>query len=409
MKVIKENSDTIMKWANMIFLFLFSLHLFGFPDKYIIMWCIFAMVVFYVQNQKICLDSMFWFLGLAIILNGAGTFYYLRESLGYGLANILKMVIPTILVYPWMKQLAWNRDDQGIEKILLAIVLGTCLYSILNFCSFWEGGSVFVEGERRSWPDFWTRYSWAATHHSYWGCFIAGLSGYGIYLFSEKKWWKGILVLVLIAIENYIQIAVNNRMVLCVTAVSLAVSFLLFLYLNRKDRTKIIKIMIAALIIVAMAVFALAVNLFDIRSGSYYQSFVTRDGGILRNNRFRMIYEAILLLPSHWKGGATMWAAGNYWVHNYWLQVANVSGIFPFIFWMIVNVSAVIDVVRIIRSTGISQRLKYLLIPLLSSVVGYFMMEPGGTESNRYIIFYVMLIALVKQVANNVSDRKEQG
>lgn len=104
-----------------------------------------------------------------------------------------------------------------------------------------------------------------------------------------------------------------------------------------------------------------------------------------------------------------MWAAGNYWVHNYWLQVANVSGIFPFIFWMIVNVSAVIDVVRIIRSTGISQRLKYLLIPLLSSVVGYFMMEPGGTESNRYIIFYVMLIALVKQVANNVSDRKEQG
>ena len=95
-----------------------------------------------------------------------------------------------------------------------------------------------------------------------------------------------------------------------------------------------------------------------------------------------------------------MYAGGNYWVHNYWLQVANVSGIVPFVLWMIVNISAVGDVIRLIRSPYVSNKIKYMFIPMLSSIVGYLMMEPGGTELNRYIIFYVMLLAILKQLAN---------
>ena len=95
-----------------------------------------------------------------------------------------------------------------------------------------------------------------------------------------------------------------------------------------------------------------------------------------------------------------MYAADNYWVHNYWLQVANVSGIIPFILWMIVNISSIGDVIKVIKSPYISNKLKYMFIPMLASIVGYLMMEPGGTESNKYIIFYVLLIAMLKQLAN---------
>ena len=129
---------------------------------------------------------------------------------------------------------------------------------------------------------------------------------------------------------------------------------------------------------------------FDIRSSRYFHEFVTRNGGILKNDRFLMIYEAIIMLPSHWKGGSTMYAGGNYWVHNYWLQVANVSGIIPFILWMVVNISAVRDVIILIRSRYVSNRIKYMFVPLLASIVAYLMMEPGGTELNRYIIFYII-------------------
>ncbi len=406
---MKENIDEIMKWANLLFLFLFSLHLYNFPDKFIILWCGFFMLVFVMQYKKLCLDRIFWILALAIILNGLGTYYYLRDSLGYTWGNIIKMVVPTILVYPYMKQLAWNRKDEYLEKIILAIALGTFVYSMLNYYSFWEGGSVFINGERRSWCDFWTRYGWASTQYSYWGCFIVGLGGYGFYLLSERKWIKGILVLGMIAVENYIQIAVLNRMVLCITLVSFAVSFLMFLFLNRKDGTKIRQAIIALLLVFAVIILFIVIKLPDVQSNDDFQSILTRDGGIFKNVRFQMIYEAILKLPSHWKGGATMWAAGNYWVHNYWLQVANVSGLLPFILWMIVNVSVVIDTIKIIKHPEIGNRVKYMLIPMVSAIVGYLMMEPGGTESNRYIIFYVLLIALMKQIANNGTNSKKTG
>lgn len=395
---IKGNLGDVMKWANIVFLFLFSLHLFGFPDKYIVLWCTFSTVVFWIQNRKVCLDVTFWILAAATILNGLGTYYYLADELSYTFKNIFKMVVPTVCVYPFMKQASWNKKDVDIERILLAIALGTFCYSFFNYLSLLEYG--FVE-DYRGWRDFWTGYAWRATQHSYWGCFIAGLSGFAIYCFCENKWIKGSVLLALIAVENWIQIAGDNRMVLCVTAVALAVSVMLFCILNIKDKSKVGKILLITGIGVVAIVFLIRGNAFGIRDTGYYQRFVTRNGGILKNDRFQMIYEAVKMLPSHWKGGSKMWAAGNYWVHNYWLQVANVSGIIPFGFWMTVNVMTVIDIVKITVSSHVSNKIKYMLIPMLASVVAYLMMEPGGTELNRYIIFYVLLVALTKQLANN--------
>lgn len=411
---IKKNADRMMKWATLLFLFLFSLHLFNFPDTWIILWCLFSIGVFWVQNRKLCLDKTFWVLAFAVILNGLGTKYYLGESLGYTWKDIIKMVVPTLLIYPYMKQAAYEKEDKDIEKIILAIVLGTFAYSLLNYYSLVVNG--FYQGDYRGWSDFWTNYNWRATHHSYWGCFIAGVSGYGLYCcFAEKKWLKGILILAAIAVENYIQIAGDNRMVLCVTVVALAVSVLLFCVFNMKNPKRVRNVLVIAAVCAVIIAAVIITNTFGIQDTGYYQRFVTRNGGILRNDRFQMIYEAIRMLPSHWKGGATMYAAGNFWVHNYWLQVANVSGILPFAFWMVVNAAMLLNVLKIIKSTVISNKVKYLLIPMLASILGYLMMEPAGTELNRYIIFYVIIIALLKQLANrkcgvkNVSISSETG
>lgn len=398
MKLLKYNLETIINEANLIFLFLFSLHLFNFPDKYIMIWCAFTIVIFWIQNRSICLDKVFWALSLAVILNAIGTYRYLTD-LNYTLKDIVKMVVPTIMVYPFMKQTAWNKREDYIEKIILAIALGTFAYSMLNYTSFLKTGLFSIEA--RNWNDFWSGYAWRATHYSYWGCFIVGMSGYGIYCLSRKEWLKGFAMIIFVIIENYIQIEVINRMVLCVTVVALLVSFCLYSYLNIKNKEKIRKGIVIVLGVVAVVGFMFVFDVFGISSSGYFQRFVTRDGGILGNVRFQMIYEAIKMLPSHWKGGARMYAAGNFWVHNYWLQVANVSGIFPFVLWMIVNVAAVWDVIKVVTSPYISNRIKYMLLPMLASIVAYLMMEPGGTESNRYIIFYVILIALLKQLANN--------
>lgn len=394
---LKTNYNKIIEWANIIFLFLFSVHLFNFPDKLILLWCAFAISLFFYVHQKLCLDKIFCVFALAIILNGLGTYYYLGPSMNWSLGNLVKLVAPVIIIYPFAKQLIYKKNDGYFEKVLLAIAIGTFVYSLLNHYSFLMHG--FSEGGR-IWSEFWTDYPMNATHHSFWGCFIVGLCGYAFVLFSEKKWIKGAIIIILIIIENIIHIAVDNRMVLCVSLVAIAVSIFLYIIFNMNNTIKIKRILLITLCALLLVIFVFQSDIFGIRSSGYFQRFVTRNGGIIKNVRFQMIYEAIKMLPSHWNGGATMGAAGYYRVHNYWLQVANVSGIFPFTLWMIVNISTVADVIKIVKASHISRKIKYMFLPMLAAVVSYLMMEPGGTESNRYIIFYVILIAMLKQAVS---------
>ena len=404
MKLLKSSLSEVMKYANIIFLFLFSVHLFNFPDKFILIWCAFAIGVFGLLNKKLCLDKVFFVLAAAVVLNGLGTYYYLGKNLNYSWGDIIKLTIPVIMVYPFMKQAVYNKESAYVEKIILAIVLGTFVYSMLNYYSFLVHGFT---GKGRIWSEFWTDYPMNATHHSYWGCFIAGMSGYVIYSFSEKKWIRGIIFAGLIVMENIAQAAADNRMVLCVTLVAFVVGLFLYFVFNPKNKKAIKNASIFLLAVMAIVAIVIALNVGGIRTSGYFYRFMTRDGGILKNIRFQMIYEAIMKIPSHWKGGATMYAAGVYWVHNYWLQVANVSGVIPFALWMVVNVAAVIDTVKLIKSPYVSMNIKYMVVPILASIVGYLMMEPGGTESNRYIIFYVLLVALLKQLTSN--NKKDIG
>lgn len=253
---IKQNFEQIMKWANLLFLFLFALHLFDFSDKYIILWCMISMGICYVQYRFLGLDKIFVVLAAAILLNGIGTYYYLGESLSYTWKDIFKMTVPTIFVYPYIKGITWEKSDKEIENILLAIVFGTFCYSLLNYYSFLQHG--FTEG--RIWSEFWTLYPQNATHHSYWGCFIAGLCGYGIVCLCKRKWLKGSLIMILVVIENYIQIAVDNRMVLCVTFVALAASLFVFLVLNIENKETIRRTLLTVGGLLLLFVLMIALN-----------------------------------------------------------------------------------------------------------------------------------------------------
>ena len=53
-RFLEDNIGKIMSWANVLFLFLFSIHLFNFPDKFIILWCVFSIGVFWLQYKKLC-------------------------------------------------------------------------------------------------------------------------------------------------------------------------------------------------------------------------------------------------------------------------------------------------------------------------------------------------------------------
>ena len=96
-----------------------------------------------------------------------------------------------------------------------------------------------------------------------------------------------------------------------------------------------------------------------------------------------------------------MYPAGLNCVHNYWLQAANDTGIFTFILWMIFNISMLASLFTCIRSSKISQKIKYMIVPLMAAVISYLSLEIGGQGESEYIIFYVMIVAILRQLVKN--------
>lgn len=383
---------------NVVLLFLFSLHVGGYSGKRVMIFTFINILVFYIFNKKIVIDWNVIVLILAMFAYGIIFKYYYGDVEYFVWWHIEDVIFPPILMYILCKQLAWKQRSSRIKLMVFAICIGSFFYSILNYISYLQEGFL---SSGRIWNDFWTQIPIYATEFSYWGVFIVGLLGYGIYCLQVKKWIQGTAIISLIIIENYINIVIDNRMILMVTVVVALVDFLLYIYFNKENRKKLKVLFLLAGIIIAVVLGTIFLNIGGIRNTAYMEHFFDRDGGILKNVRFQMIWEAIQMLPSHWRGGGTMVVAGYSTVHNYWLQVANDTGIFPFTMWMLFNGLAVISIIKLVADTHIEKEIICIFVPLITAVVSYLMMEIGGAGKSDYIIFYVMLIAILNQVVKN--------
>lgn len=397
-KLVKQKLGTVYYILALIMLFLISLHFLGYAEKYIILWSVLMLAVSAVINHRLVVDIKFIILACTVILHGLIFGYYYSKEEYWNWWHFSDMVWPPVLMYLVSRQFCWRQKQTKIELLFLSVCCGTFVYSLLNHYMYVKEG--FGSGVR-GWNEFWTHVGHYATEYSYWGVFIVGLLGYGFFLLLQKQWVQGGIIWVAIILENYIHIVVDNRMVLMVTFVAAAVTLILYIYLNWQNKKRIRRILLAFFAICAVCAIAIALNIGGIRDTAFFVSLMTRDGGILGNIRFRMIWEAICMLPSHWKGGGTMYPAGFTCVHNYWLQVANDTGIITFILWMIFNITVVVSMIKCAVSPHIQTRMKYLVIPLMCAVISYLSMEIGGQGKSEYILFYVILSAMLHQLMKN--------
>lgn len=393
--VLKE-----LNWyLNLVMLFLLSLHIGGYSSKKVILYSLFSITLFTVLNEKILLDWKVLVLIEALILYGFIYQYYFAELEYYDWWHMEDVIMPPVFAYIVCKQMVWRQNINKVQLMFLAVGGGTFIYSVLNYVTYLQEG--FIDG-MRYWNDFWTHTPAYATEHSYWGVFIVGLLGYGIYCFYEKKWLMGSIICFCIVVDNYVNIMVDNRMVLMVTAVVASVNIALYIFFNRKNKVKIKRIILIIAFFIAIGAVAFLFNFGGIANTTYVTHFFSRDGGILKNIRFQAMWEAIRMLPSHWKGGRTMQPAGLNAPHNYWLLVADDTGIFTFALWMIFNIAGLISMIKLIKSPKISQKVKYTVVPSLAAVVSYLMMETGGGGRSDLIIFYVIYISITNQLVENL-------
>ena len=211
---------------------------------------------------------------------------------------------------------------------------------------------------------------------------------------------------------NVINILYNNRMVFAITVVVLGINSIIYIYLNRKEKRTWYILLAAAAGIAALIIIVLGLNLGGIRDTQYFNNLLHRDGGIIHNIRFQIHAEAVSQLLSHWKGGGTMMMAGLNSAHNYWLELANRTGLASFIPTVAFTVLALIDTVKLILAPQIPVKIKYLLPSVFMSLFLYHYMEVGGTARPDYFLYVTVMAGIIYQTRKNARDvveKTEQG
>lgn len=401
----KSVSEIISNNLNIILLFLFSAHFLGKEEYVLWIWGITGVILIIRKKEKILID--FHAILLIAILAVYSIMYKLHfgEIKLYTWRNMLEMFILPIFMYFLVRQMIFNRKENYIEKSLWAIVGGTFLYTILNYIIYLKEG--FLDGAR-AWCDFWTHEPLYATQHSYWGIFIAALTGYTFCCMNQKKWLRSSISLIAIVVCNYINLTVQNRMVLMTTVVAIFISTLIYFIINWKRILENCGGILIFAVVLAVLLIIVKLNWHSFLETSYYADLMgvmSRDGGILHNIRFRMIIETLQQLPYHPYGGGNIHPAGFAGVHNYWLQAANDTGIVTLVLWGIYLLWMIVEAVWIVFQKQIEKSVKYMLIPLTGAVGSYLMMEIGGGGFVDYIIFFIILSAILHQMVQNM--RKE--
>ena len=389
----KWKTDKVIWIINVVILFCYAMDILGFPNKLAIVWIGLA-GLYYIWNKKaINFDLKTLLLVIGMVSYAAIFKYYNKE---WSISLILSFGVIPVLFYLIGRQLVGKvREDSAYinkaEILVIMIAFGMFVHALLNY-TVW-----LRQGSGRRWPDFWPdNFAEIATEHSFLSVVMGGLIAYGIY-YITKKWYYGIVIIIFATLANYINIKVDNRLVLVTTIAVLGVNFLIFLFLNRANKRMLLYIAVLVCTVLVLGMLFWGFNIGNIRDSIYVQHFLTRDGGILNNIRFRGHAMAASQLFSNWKGGAAMDLGGLDHAHNYWLEMANQAGLVPFIPTVIFTLLSIIDAFRLVIAPEVPERIKYLLPSALVSVFLYFYVEVGGIGTPDYWVFFTVLAGIISQ------------
>lgn len=391
----KENKDKLFWIINTCILFLYAVDIFGFPNKLAIIWIGFVGIYCWKTKIAIKIDIKTILLAAAMFSHAAIYKYY-NPDFSTGL--ILSLGLVPVLFYLLGRQLIGiisvnnKRYEYKAEILTVVISVGMFIHALLNFY-------VWLQGDRgKFWDDFWPDMMCTiSTRHSFLSVAIVSLIAYGLFYFTPK-WYYSILLLVMAVIANGINVMYDNRMVLAITVVILGMNAVIYLYLNRKSKKTwciALGIFVAGVLLAALV---LGMNLGGIKDTQYYRNLVMRDGGIIRNIRFQIHAKAISQLLSHWKGGATMELLGFSVAHNYWLDLANQTGLASFIPMVLFTVSGLVDMIKLILNENISNKLKYLLPSVFMAIFSYHYMEVGGMNQPNFVLYFTFMAGIIYQV-----------
>lgn len=389
---------------------LFDMGIFGFFVMFLFCWSHTSLVFIYfgiilflqlINNNEMVKRMKFWdYLKILLVFGG----YISLRIIGFGFDKsvVVNVCIPLmIMVFPYFFDSV--AEETKVKQIVYAIVCGACFELILSITAYFKFCStgIIYYGDR-IWPTYFFYVLTPATCYELFVIPIIALFFYAIINVRKSIFQSCFIIVAGIIAIVFLFGLVTEKGVVIIFAITLLVSLLLYLYLNRNSEwiKNILLILILTGIALSIICFLLYhFNIFSLKD--YFSSYVwTRNGGIINNIRFeaqRKVYSQMLSYPF---GGEKMDIGNINAVHNYWLDIYYVGGMIPFAFIGGYTVISWYDIFKLIKNCNISVETKIMLCSLYIAMFLWMSIESIVKGSVIPATIWILICQLIGVCSN---------
>jgi len=303
----------------------------------------------------------------------------------------LKYILIWPLSFVFGKWLVGSKKDDSDKNLIVAssvMTIGLFIQGVINYCNHNDG--IEISESWNGWNEIWTGNFMSRTVYTYDFLLVASTLFLAVLLFNKKRMISiGILVLNIATIVMDFFLA-RGRLQLVMQVVVTFIMLAIYLFNNRKKTSEKSKklFFIAVIGFIAIIIIFSVLVAFNIGGvgDKYYNSFLSRDGGILGNVRFKSMAEGLVLTFQQPLGG---WETPSLGIaHNVFLLFAKEYDIIIFFILIVYEVLSLINAFKLILKKDCTYG-DYLAFSMLITLLLYYNIE---TCPWRYRSYWVILI-----------------
>ncbi|GEM_PF-2580835 len=341
---------------------------------------------------------------------------------GFALTDWHRIVIPDNLEHPYNFKpvnlifiLVWpmsyllgkylvgkdsNKADKRLSIVGAALAVGLFIQGVLNYCNHNDGLEATESWD--GWNEFWDKTFMSRTVYTYEFLLMAAALFLAIVLFKKNKKLSLAIIAANIATVVMDMFMARGRLQL---VMQVLVTFIMLFILIFKDKEAVPakykrwfrNVVIAGILIFIAFTIMVSANIAGL--GDYYHnSFLGRDGGILRNVRFQSIYEGIKLSIMQPHGGWNTESLGI--AHNTFLLFAKEYDSIVLAILLVFEIVIIIRAIRLIK--GKTSTAEYFAFSMLITLLLYYNIE---TAPWRYKYFWVPLLVVSGMISQKLANK----
>ena len=387
------NISKIEPYLAWLFVFCYFLELLSFPDTWVLIGGSAICAVLYARQKILRVDMLICLLTLTVVL-----YFGLDKNWGIAMITPITYVFPItfLLAHYLAAEVKMNGGgNEGIIKVLLAMILGLTIHGILNSYMWLDG--QWRDGSFRIWKDFWCDdYKYAAWQNSY---YLPAMAMFLPALMYKKN--RSVIINIFIMLSAvfflYISVVSESRVTALMFPILICMQIVLYMLLERKqfaEKLNMKHVAIAGCVVCVVLILA-GIIFVNSSMGQRFLNIMSRDGGIFNNIRFKFQRQALGELFVYPFGGRKMEFMGYGHAHNAWIDIADAAGVIPFFAFVIYTFISVFELVKLLRASYVSTELKLIVFGIYIAFVMFFTIESALESYGRYIAPWIFLQGLI--------------